>query len=194
MTETNYTALSTWSTFRCTARSVEHPLHVYCIKRLVCTVKRYIISNSAILWQQCQRLNSLSTTPAGRLLRWRLQRCLPALTVTASTNCSRQDDVPTTSDKFACFSNLSTVLWNEKRDRRSRFIIFFVCFRSTDELLNIFNISREPHVKGEVDILSDDFIKSFPRNYIKNNKRHDCSQLTVGRSFKKPFRRQVGCL
>ena len=36
---------------------------------------------------------------------------LPALTVMASTNCSRHDEVPTTSDTLAFRSNLSTVLY-----------------------------------------------------------------------------------
>ena len=35
---------------------------------------------------------------------------LPALTVTASINCSRQDEVPTARETFAVFSSLSTVL------------------------------------------------------------------------------------
>jgi len=38
---------------------------------------------------------------------------LPALTVTASMNCSLHDDVPTTSDMLAFRNSLSTVLYDE---------------------------------------------------------------------------------
>jgi len=39
------------------------------------------------------------------------EQTLPALTVTASMNCSLHDDVPTTNDMFAFRSSLSTVLY-----------------------------------------------------------------------------------
>ena len=58
----------------------------------------------------------LHPTPWGPHPARLLQTCCysalysPALTVTASMNCSRQEEVPTTRDRLAFFRSLSTVL------------------------------------------------------------------------------------